>query len=184
MGAKHSSDSDFFFLCFFLNFRDFRFFSEFCWQLGQNRSFQITIRFSLFQREILTFRCAESESEPRLHVRIRFPMEQLIRTISGCMCNDIFLKMHFLFKIENPEYFSIIFFRFFLNFFTAKYSRNDCEFFEKIEFFDFSACMRNPILAKFDISLNLTKKAFILEKIIIFLSNFLQRDIWKIMTNF
>ena len=80
---------------FFPEFSGFQIFSEFCWQFRENRNFQITIRFSLFQWLIFTVECAESESELRIHVRIRFPMEQLIRTISGCMCNDFFWKCNF-----------------------------------------------------------------------------------------
>ena len=133
--------------------------------------------------QICIFKCAESESELRIHVRIRFPMEQLIRTISGCMCNDFFPKCVFFFKIKNVNKFPL-FSLIFLEFFTIKYSRNDCDFFEKIDFFDFSACMQNPIFPKLNISLNLKNSALFRIIFIDFLSNFLQRDIWKMISNF
>ena len=92
-------------------------------------------------------------------------------------------KTHFLFRIKIRNNFSSFSFDF-SGIFHAKIFQKWLWFFWENRFFWLSACMWNLIFANFHISWNVENSALFRKNFIDFLSNFLQRDIWKMISNF
>ena len=113
--------------------------------------------------------------------KIKFPEISEISNFSGFrefVAKSIFLKKIAFFGFENRN----------LNFRDAE-PESDVRIVKRVRFLlqrhicTIFGCMQNPIFAKFYISLNLKNYALFRIIFIDFLSNFLQRDIWKIISN-